>query len=316
MRVRGTWLFSLVVALAVLAVMIPRINGSNAQAQPAPDGEDQRGGPPVVQPVEPVPVDPVPVPALPLVLQCFRLVEGDDPNAVVRLTTDNFGNDLVEVQTANQYCESATKLRPATNETYGNNVQHGFQCFKVEHGNVIGDPYLLNTANFGPDRVVAGQLVMMCESAIKVRLSPTGVEAAPFGSITPAHVLACYSTRFGADPNAAVVLRTPNFGPDRVAVRQANLLCEEASKYHPQPTGPALVIGRPTGLVYQCFATEGGQNLEARAILGTRNFGRDGVLIGTGTMMCEQARKTPLFHLPPDTVDAVPAPAPVPATVR
>ena len=46
-----------------------------------------------------------------LVFECFDMLEGDDPNAPVWLTTKNFGTDAVIVRRAFRVCEPALKSR-------------------------------------------------------------------------------------------------------------------------------------------------------------------------------------------------------------
>lgn len=262
-------------AAAVLsAAVVAVVAAAPAQGRPAAEGgavTAQAGAP------------------LPQVMECFRLASGDDPNATVFLTTDNFGNDLVQVRQARAYCESALKLRNGT--IFGNTVKHGFECYNVQKGNVINDPYLLTTQNFGPDKVIVRQLVMLCESALKVRPDLPGQV---YGSVEPVHVLACYSLAQGDDPNAPVVLRTDNFKDDDVIVRRAFMMCEEARKVHPM-NGQVVTFGQPTGLVWECYEVQKGVQQQVPAGLRTRNFGPDQVVIANGTSMCEQAKKTPLF---------------------
>lgn len=224
------------------------------------------------------------------IMECFNLQKGNDPNAVARLTTKNFGGDLVKVRQAALMCEQAAKQRAG--QTTGQPGPYVFECFRLQAGNVINDPYMLTTKNFGPNKVVVRQLVAMCETAAKAH---NGAVTTPPDD----HVLACYTVAQGSDPKAPVTLLTRNFEQDPAVVRRAVLMCEEAMKERPpNAAGTPTTFGQATGLVWECFALQQTKTRNAPLTLTTKNFGGDDAVAVRGTLMCERAEKAPLFTDP------------------
>ena len=268
-------------------------------------------------PVEPVdqqvpPVPPITVPwARPAIMECYSLNDGQDPNVNVRLTTNNFGGDLVGVRTLVRMCEQGIKIietAGAPPQTYGEAGENVFACYKTTQGAQINDPFVLTTRNFGQDRVVVVEAIMLCESALKIRTNAAG-QTTTFGTL--GHVLQCYSVRYGDDVNRVVAVKTNNFGVDKIVVRNLNMMCEEARKDrvfptpvpNPQPTDPTMVqpapYGTASGLVWACYTIREGDTVDIGVVLRTQNFGPDAVKVRRGVSMCEIARKTPLYQFPP-----------------
>jgi hypothetical protein len=248
---------------------------------------------------------PTPIPATVVVtasatpvFECYGLLEGDDPGVVVRLTTDNFGGDLVRVRNLSYMCENALKYGPDANLTPPPDPALPpviFACYRIQHGANPADPFVLSTENFGEDKVVVGNSIMMCEQGAK----HIGNEA---GVMPPnPRVWQCYALGDGDDPSEKKTLVTDNFGVDRVIVRKAVMMCESAKKERLLSTGLIEVTGIADGAVLECYRLTDGDAPNKPAVLETDNFGRDQVRIRQGTLMCEPGKKTPLFDLPPAT---------------
>jgi hypothetical protein len=224
---------------------------------------------------------------LPPVLECFNVQGGIDVNVPVRLTTRNFGGDLVQVRTLAFMCEGALKVRAGVG--IGTPGGHVFACYRILRGDDPDDPFTLDTANFPVDRVDVRRSDLMCESARKVR--GTLVVGHVGG-----HVLQCFGLALGQSPNAEATLDTANFVPDDVVITTSTRMCEEAKKT--RPTGS---IGSITGLVWQCYTLQKGLDPVAQASLTTQNFGLNGVVVRTAVFYCERAIKTALPDFTPTT---------------
>lgn len=236
----------------------------------------------------------------PEILQCYNLEEGDLQSERAVLTTENFGRDAVGITRASMMCEQAQKLHPAISKegretVTGSMGPHIAECYRLVGGADPDDQVSLYTRNFGEDRVVVRQAVMMCEGARKVHLSQAGDKTRPIG--TPGdHVMVCYQIREGDNPQATVVLENRNFGKDKVIVGPAVMMCEEANKRtHNNREG----VGRPTGFVWECFGLREGDDPQAKVVLETKNFGEDRVVVRHSRMMCEQAKKDHFSSLDP-----------------
>jgi hypothetical protein len=250
------------------------------------------------------------IPPQPTNSLCYQVTEGDDPAAVVRLHTDNFGRDLVRVRQLVLMCESATKLPPRT--TPNQPPPHPPEqllisaCYRMDGGDNPNEPYILDTKNFGPDDIVVGRAVLMCEQTTKTRIPATGQlpdtapPPDPFISI-------CYITEKGHTINRPFRMVTKNFGPDDLVVGRAVLMCETASKTRPTVPGQVSITGRPTAEVSECYTVLRGDDPQARMLLHTRNFGRDQVTVRQAVFMCEEAKKIPVYNPPPTGFDPGPA---------
>jgi hypothetical protein len=115
--------------------------------------------------------------------------------------------------------------------------------------------------------------------------------------LPPPLVWQCFNVAQGDAPRVQVKLQTRNFGVDDVQVRKLVTLCEDARKVRPV-SGGLQSIGEPTGRVYACYQVSG-INPNAPHVLTTRNFGPDRVIVRRSNLMCEPAKKTPLFGNPP-----------------
>lgn len=231
-----------------------------------------------------------PVPPTP-VYECFQLAQGQDPNTVVMLDTDNFGKDIVNVRTSRLMCETALKYRKLVpgQEPLPPQLNEVMQCFRLQKGQDPNDPAVLDTRNFGPDKVDIRTSNLMCETAIK-RINGA------IKSEGPTRIWQCFDIRDGQDPNAQVVLSTNNFGAHRAFVRKAVLMCESATKT--TANGQVYNDGHH-GEVFQCFRLQEVPNQNIPANLTTRNFGSDDVRIQRANLMCEPARKTIIFDHDP-----------------
>jgi hypothetical protein len=108
----------------------------------------------------------------------------------------------------------------------------------------------------------------------------------------------CFAASGGETFFRGFGLVTNNFGPDRIFVGTLVIVCEEAEKHRQTATGEVVITGEATGEVYACYSfTEGDIEL-ARALLITRNFGEDQVLVRRANLMCEPATKTPILTIP------------------
>lgn len=182
-------------------------------------------------------------------------------------------------------------LTPTPTPTPNQVMTRVVECFNLERGADLNDPYSLRTTNFGVDTVMVHRAAQLCEGAIKSRQRLDGAatpQPAPriWECFDIASVKPIRPTPF--------FLTTRNFGLDSVLVLKANLLCEEAMKIRLNAAGTqGETIGQPTGRVLECFTIEA-KTRNVPFFLRTRNFGLDPVLVGRGALMCEPAVKTPL----------------------
>jgi hypothetical protein len=175
-----------------------------------------------------------------------------------------------------------------------------WECMAIVHGDGLdGDPYVLETLTFGFDWVVPHQADFFCETAVKTTSSePT--------QLPEPRIWVCYAIRRGADPDDPISLLTNNFtggdgdedggadeDGDQVFVRRSTHLCEEGSKTTFLRNGDVdQEFGNSeSGIVYQCFTIEGGQDPSQVFWLHTANWGADDVRVRQSNMMCEPAVK-------------------------
>jgi len=171
----------------------------------------------------------------------------------------------------------------------------------IVHGDDLGgDPYVLETLTFGFDWVVPHQADFFCETAVKTTSSATPTQP------LETRIWVCYAIRRGADPDDPISLLTNNFtggdgdedggadtDGDQVFVRRSTHLCEEGSKTTFQRNGleDETFGNSESGIVYQCFTIEGGQDPSQVFWLHTENWGADDVRVRQSNMMCEPAVK-------------------------
>lgn len=228
-----------------------------------------------------------------LVFQCFPLDAGDDPKMAVRLTTKNWGPDVVGVRKSDRMCESANKYRAIdpTTQPLPPDPTLVMQCYVLQKGLDPDDPVALITKNFGTHTATVRRATRMCEGASKQRLDlhdpPQPAVSGP--------VWQCFDLQQTSPmPPGLFFLVTRNFGPERVLVLKPVLMCEEAMK----ETAAGNVLGQATGNVYECFQAESNTAHAVPAILDTANFAPDAVRIRRANMMCEPAQKIRLFDIP------------------
>jgi hypothetical protein len=133
---------------------------------------------------------PVTIPPPSVVWECYDINNGFDPKKSVRLTTQNFGDNAVEVGKAVKMCEEAMKVRinaAGTVQIVGRPTGRVFECFRIK-GKNIGAPFNLTTTNFGSDDVSVRKPSMMCEPARKERLPNFPPFEEPTPTPTPAGV--------------------------------------------------------------------------------------------------------------------------------
>jgi hypothetical protein len=228
----------------------------------------------------------------PHILQCYNLDEGDLQSERALMTTDNFGRDVVEITQAIMMCEQASKFHPSDandgrGTVTGSMGDQVLQCYRLRGGSDPDDLVGLRTRNFGDDRVIVRRAVMMCEGARKEHQATPGGDTQSFG--TPGdRVLMCYRIQEGDNPQATVVLENRNFGEDKVIVGPAVMMCEEANK---RTRTNEEGVGQPTGIVWECYALNEGDDPQATVVLETANFGKDKVIVRHSRMMCERALK-------------------------
>ncbi|MBI2764405.1 MAG: hypothetical protein HYX53_00675 [Chloroflexi bacterium] len=230
-----------------------------------------------------------------LVWECFGIDYGADVKTAARLTTKNFGPDVVAIRKSTQMCETANKFRqvPPGAAPYPPALAEVVQCYKTERGQDPDDTVLLQTENFGIDKVQVRTAVMMCEGASKLRLDqPAGGGFTPLPTVPI--VWQCFKIESRNAPNTGVVLVTNNFGPQKASVRIAALMCEQAQKQTAQGT----VFGDFGDTVLECFRLADVAPVNVQAVLDTLNFQPNTVLIRRANLMCEPATKTPLIEIP------------------
>jgi hypothetical protein len=240
------------------------------------------------------------------VLVCYSVRGGDDVRVDARLVTQNFGGDLLRVRSLVLMCEQSVKYRPVPGELDPPPPVEPriYACYAVDRGSNPDDPYILETRNFGQDGVIVQQSNLMCEAAEKLTAD---------GDVTGAatgHVWQCFKLMQGDDPNTPFRVNNQNFGRDDVKVATAVQMCETAAKHRLTSAGTVVVSGEATGDVVECFRIQDGQDVGARVVLTTLNFGRDEVELRSAVVMCEPAVKTPVYVI---GVAFNPTPTPTPA---
>lgn len=106
------------------------------------------------------------------VLMCYQIREGDNPQATVVLENRNFGKDKVIVGPAVMMCEEANKRTHANNdEGVGQPAGLVWECYVLNEGDDAQATVVLETKNFGHDKVIVRHSRMMCERALKDHFS-------------------------------------------------------------------------------------------------------------------------------------------------
>jgi len=182
-------------------------------------------------------------------------------------------------------------LTPAPTPVPNQPMTRVLECFSLERGADLNDPYSLQTDNFGIDKVMVHGATRLCEGAVK---STRTVAATAVPQPAPV-VWQCWDVVSAKEfKQTPLYLTTRNFGLDRVLALKPDSLCEEAAKTRVNAAGTVgTTVGQPTGRVLECFTIEA----KTRAkpfFLWTRNFGLDTVRVGRGSLMCEPAVKQPL----------------------
>lgn len=108
------------------------------------------------------------------VLACYRIQEGDNPQARVELENRNFGKDRVVVGPAVIMCEEANKRTHNNGEGVGQPNGFVWECYALDEGDDPGATVVLETKNFGKDKVIVRNARMMCERARKDHFSSLG----------------------------------------------------------------------------------------------------------------------------------------------
>ncbi len=112
------------------------------------------------------------------VLACYQIREGDNPKATAVLENHNFGKDKVIVGPAVMMCEDANKRTEDNGEGVGQPSGFVWECYALNEGDDPQATVVLETKNFGLDKVVVRHARMMCERAKKDHFSsldPVGV---------------------------------------------------------------------------------------------------------------------------------------------
>jgi hypothetical protein len=235
-----------------------------------------------------------PPPGPTLVMECWRITEGNNPNALVRLITDNFARDDAYVREASRYCELGHKYyQPtATTQLKPPDTQVAWQCFNLAKGDDPDDEVILTTQNFGTHRAVVRRAVLMCENALKIRA--TAGQVTTYGNPALNRVYVCYQLEAANLPPTRFSIVTDNFGVDPVLARRPELLCEEAVKLRKgwEPFGVAQQG------VFECFKVNGNTRNDS-FLLRTRNFADDQVRLRTPEVFCELAQKRLLYDHDP-----------------
>jgi hypothetical protein len=170
-------------------------------------------------------------------------------------------------------------------------VTRVLECFRTDKGQDPNDPFVLTTKNFGRDEVLVRTASSMCEGALKSTTVVAGVAPPPI-------VWQCFNLSNGDTPATPFRITTNNFGDQKITVRKATQLCEDAIKTRVASTGLVTRIGSATGRVFECY-TISGSAVTKTVFLTTRNFGQDTVIVKKPSLMCEPARKTPIDNFPP-----------------
>ena len=138
----------------------------------------------------------------PVIMACYRMLRGTNPDDPVELTTGNFGPDRVDVVNAIAMCEGASKqISGAT--PVGIPGDHVWEIFRILNGDDPAAPVTLDTKNFGPDDVVVQQAFVMFEEATKQTSDTPEIIGVDSG-----RVWECYLLDGGASPDVEVILTT------------------------------------------------------------------------------------------------------------
>ena len=127
--------------------------------------------------------------AAPVIWQCLNVANGETVADDFRITTNNFGDDRITVRKLVMLCEDAIKTRvipgaPAT--SIGKASGRVYACYTIA-GSPVQQPFLLTTANFGPDSVRVTRPALMCEPARKTPIPNfPGTEDTPLTGTRPA----------------------------------------------------------------------------------------------------------------------------------
>jgi hypothetical protein len=235
-----------------------------------------------------------------LVFQCYNLSGGDDVKVDVRLVTENFGGDLVRVRNLVMMCELAVKTVPpaaggSDPPPPSPSITRIYACYKIERGADPNDPFVLTTANFGEDVIAVRVSDLLCEQATKTITLPSGQEVT-IGQAS-GFLWQCYRLGGSDVQGGPFRLITNNFGRDDVRVGSGARMCETAAKFRLDATGNVVQSGVATGDVFECFRLGNGDGPAVKAVLETRNFGRDEVEVRRSSLMCEPATKVPVFDV-------------------
>lgn len=185
----------------------------------------------------------------------------------------------------------------ATNEECGYPV---YECFWVldSYGEASNpnEWVELYTDHYGNDRVLVRQLIWLCESGYKYspQVGAGSSDADSQGSGT--RVFACYRIQYGDLVYQTETLYTDNFGADRVLVRNSEIMCDKAQKYHNESVTGSLddedveANGSYGSSVWQCFTLNGLPKWRAFGIW-TGNFDWQLIRVLNGYQLCENASK-------------------------
>lgn len=105
------------------------------------------------------------------VLMCYGIRGGNNPQAAVVLENHNFGKDKVIVGPAVIMCEEANKRTHDNGEGVGRPTGFVWECFALREGDDPDATVVLETKNFGEDKVLVRNARMMCERARKNHLA-------------------------------------------------------------------------------------------------------------------------------------------------
>jgi hypothetical protein len=109
------------------------------------------------------------------ILVCYDLRGGASQNERHTLDTNNFPEDRVLIAAPVQMCEEGVKGRicfeigPYICGLTGQTTNVVWECFAMSEADSTNRQFILNTNNFGDDRVTVGRSNMMCEGAMKFR---------------------------------------------------------------------------------------------------------------------------------------------------
>lgn len=101
------------------------------------------------------------------VLACYSIQEGDNPQAKVELENRNFGKDRVMVEHAVLMCEEGNKRTHDNGEGVGQPNGFVWECYALNYGEDPQATVVLETKNFGKDKVIVRHARLMCELAKK-----------------------------------------------------------------------------------------------------------------------------------------------------